>query len=179
LCNAHHIRELTYAAEEDKQSWADNVKLLLLEINDAVNATEIKALPTNQCEAYKKKYREIIKAGELESPLPLEPLSHSKRRGRVKKSKSRNLLERLRDFESEVLIFMENPLVPFTNNNGENDLRMTKVQQKISGCFRSMEGARIFCRIRGYLLTCQKHNITMTEALESLFQGKMPEFMTD
>jgi len=74
---------------------------------------------------------------------------------------------------------MENPLVPFTNNGGENDLRMTKVQQKISGCFRSIEGARIFCRIRSYLLTCQKHHVTMTEALELLFQGKMPAFMID
>lgn len=180
LCNAHHIRELTYAAEEDKQSWAANIKLLLLEINNAVNVTEIKALSAQQCEEYKKKYREIIKAGELESPLLPEPLpTHPKRRGRIKKSKSRNLLERLRDFESEVLRFMEDPLVPFTNNGGENDLRMTKVQQKISGCFRSMDGAHIFCRIRSYLLTCQKHNITMTEALESLFQRKMPEFMAD
>jgi transposase len=180
LCNAHHIRELTYAYEEDKQSWAYDMKSLLLEINDAVNATQINALSADKCEEYKNKYRDIIKTGELESPLPKAYLStQPKRRGRVKKSKSRNLFERLRDFENEVLRFMENPLVPFTNNSGENDLRMTKVQQKISGCFRSMEGARIFCRIRSYLLTCQKHNITMTEALELLFQGKMPAFMLD
>lgn len=112
-------------------------------------------------------------------PLPVPLSIQPKRRGRIKKSKSRNLLERLRDFESETLRFMEDPDVPFTNNSGENDLRMTKVQQKISGCFRSMEGARIFCRIRSYLLTCQKHNLTMTDALESLFHGKMPEFMID
>lgn len=181
LCNAHHIRELTYAHEEDKQTWAYSMKLLLLEINDAVNAAEMKVLSYDQCAEYKNKYRDIIKAGELESPLPPPPLIpiQPKRRGRVKKSKSRNLLERLRNFESDVLRFMEDPLVPFTNNNGENDLRMTKVQQKISGCFRSMEGARIFCRIRSYLLTCQKHNVTMTEALELLFQGKMPAFMAD
>ena len=92
---------------------------------------------------------------------------------------ARNLLERLRNFENEVLKFMEDSLIPFTNNRGENDLRMTKVQQKISGCFRSMEGARLFCRIRSYLLTCQKHEITMTDALELLFQGRMPKFMTD
>lgn len=97
----------------------------------------------------------------------------------MKKSKSRNLLERLRDFENDTLRFMEDSDVLFINNSGENDLRMTKVQQKISGCFRSMEGARIFCRIRSYLLTCQKHSVTMTEALELLFQGKMPAFMID
>ena len=76
-----------------------------------------------------------------------------------KKSKSRNLLERFINFEDDVLRFMEDAEVPFTNNQGENDLRMTKVQQKISGCFRSEEGARIFCRVRAYLVTCRKHDI--------------------
>jgi transposase len=180
LCNAHHIRELTYAHEEDQQAWAADMKSLLLEINDAVSETDAEALSDKKCEEYKNKYRQIIKAGELECPLPLAPPpTQPKHRGRIKKSKSRNLLERLRNFESEVLRFMEDPLVPFTNNVGENDLRMTKVQQKISGCFRSMEGAHIFCRIRSYLLTCQKHDVTMTEALELLFQGKMPAFMSD
>ena len=67
--------------------------------------------------------------------------------------------------------------VPFTNNQGENDLRMTKVQQKISGCFRSMARAKIFCRVRSYLPTCRKHGVSATEALTLLFQGKHPEFM--
>ena len=142
MCNAHHIRELTYASEEDNQTWAANMKSLLLEMNDAVNATEMKALSADDCDEYNQKFREIIEAGENECPLP-ETTDKPKRRGRVKKSKSRNLLERLRYFESDVLRFTEDPLVPFTNNSGENDLRMTKVQQKISGCFRSMEGARI------------------------------------
>jgi transposase len=72
-----------------------------------------------------------------------------------KRSKSRNLLERLINFEDDVLRFMKEADVPFTNNQGENDIRMTKVQQKISGCFRSMEGAETFCRVRGYLSTCR------------------------
>jgi len=66
--------------------------------------------------------------------------------------------------------------VPFTNNQGENDIRMTKVHQKISGCFRSMEGAEIFCRIRGYISSCQKHGVSSSEAMELLFAGKLPEF---
>lgn len=176
LCNGHHIRELKYAAQEDKQSWAAKMRSLLLEINDAVE-TDAKVLPAKICAEYRIKYRKIIKAGERECPLP-EPIIKPKR-GRIKKSKSRNLLERLRDFENDVLRFMEDPLVPFTNNRGENDLRMTKVQQKISGCFRSMEGAYIFCRIRSYLLTCQKHEVKMTEALELLLQGNMPKFVND
>jgi transposase len=177
LCNAHHIRELKYAHEEDNQTWAAKLSVWLLEINDEINKTREGALPAKLGEAYRIKYREIIKLGEKECPF-IEPLIKPKR-GRAKQSKSRNLLERLRDFENDVLRFMDDPLVPFTNNSGENDLRMTKVQQKISGCFRSMEGAYLFCRIRSYLLTCQKHEVKITEALELLFQGKMPEFMSD
>jgi len=90
-----------------------------------------------------------------------------------------NLLERLRGFEQDVLRFMEGENVPFTNNQGGNDLRMTKVQQKISGCFHSMDGAKIFCRVRSYLSTCRKQGLTTTQALTLLFQGKNPEFMEE
>ena len=96
------------------------------------------------------------------------------KRGRVKKPKELNLLQRLRDFENDVLLFMIDAEVPFTNNRGENDIRMTKVQQKISGCFRSMDGAKMFCRIRSYLLTAQKHDVSPTDALQCLFEGKLP-----
>jgi len=72
---------------------------------------------------------------------------------------------------------MDVEIVPFTNNRGENDIRMTKVQQKISGCFRSMDGARIFCRIRGYLSTCRKQGVKSSQALEFLFSGKKPDFL--
>ena len=99
------------------------------------------------------------------------------KRGRIKKSKARNLLERLINFEADVLRFMETDFVPFTNNQGESDLRMTKVQQKISGCFRSMDGAYIFCRVRGYLSTCLKHEVSATESLRLLLDGKLPEFV--
>ena len=124
---------------------------------------------------YEDHYRQIIKTGEEQMPMSLLDLSVKKKRGREKKTKERNLLERLRDFEADTLRFMREPLVPFTNNAGENDFRMTKVQQKISGCFRSMEGAKIFCRVRSYLLTAQKHGLTATDALKTLFSGKLPE----
>jgi transposase len=75
------------------------------------------------------------------------------------------------------LRFTENPQVPFTNNLGENDIRMTKVQQKISGCFRSDEGAKIFCRVRGYLSTCGKQKINASHALKLLFEGTLPDFI--
>ena len=73
---------------------------------------------------------------------------------------------------------MSDPDVAFTNNLGENDIRMTKVQQKISGCFRSMNGAKTFCRIRSYLSTCRKQGMLPTEALNLLFKGELPEFIT-
>lgn len=172
LCNAHHLRELQYAFENDQQKWANEMSLLLLEIKKAVETAGQLSVQAKQ--DYRVRYRAIILAGEMKCPLPEKP-----KKGRLKKSTSRNLLERLRDHEDEVLRFMENPLVPFTNNQSENDIRMTKVQQKISGCFRSLDGALIFCRIRSYLSTCRKHNMNITEALDLLFQGKLPDFVND
>ncbi len=118
----------------------------------------------------------MLKKADSECPIP-EPPPGKPKRGRIKRSKARNLLERLRDYENDVLRFMENPQVPFTNNLGESDIRMTKVQQKISGCFRSVEGAKIFCRVRGYLSTCRKQNISASQALTLLFDGNLPEFV--
>ncbi len=94
----------------------------------------------------------------------------------MKKSKSKNLLERFRDYENDVLLSMKNPIVPFTNNQAENDIRMTKVQQKISGCFRSLEGAKIFCRIRSYLSTARKNSVRSHHAMRMLFIGILPKF---
>ncbi len=176
LCNAHHLRELTYAEEEEGQVWAKEMRELLLEINSVVDCAG-GVLEKDIADDFRKRYRGIIeKADKKECP---EPRREIKTRGRIKKTKSRNLLERLRDFEAETLRFMEIDYVPFTNNQGENDIRMTKVQQKISGCFRSMEGAYMFCRIRSYLSTCRKNDVGATEALKLLFQGKMPSFINE
>jgi transposase len=176
LCNAHHIRELQWVIDtHTAYTWAKSMQDLLLEINDAVNKTEKNCLDGSSADAYRMRFRHIIQIGNVEMPLPPPAPNQSKKKGREKKSKERNLLERLRDFEQDVLRFMVEPDVPFTNNRGENDIRMTKVQQKISGCFKSMEGAKIFCRVRSYLLTAQKHNLTPTEALKTLFDGKLPD----
>lgn len=145
---------------------------------EKINASVIDAggaLNIQQTGIYRAQYRKLIKKGEIECPEPSRPNKKGKR-GRIKKSKSRNLLERLKDYENDVLRFMINEHVAFTNNLGENDIRMTKVQQKISGCFRSIEGAKIFCRIRSYLSTCRKQGIKASYALDLLFNGKLPEF---
>jgi transposase len=180
LCNAHHLRELQRAYEQDNQKWALAMKELLIEINDAVK-NAVGSLPEKVANNYCEKYRAIIVAGELESPLPEEKaiVDGKKKRGKIKKSKARNLLERLASFEKDTLRFMEDVDVPFTNNLAENNIRMTKVQQKISGCFRSMEGAYIFCRIRSYISTCRKHGMAVTTALKMLFKGEMPDFISD
>ena len=80
------------------------------------------------------------------------------------------------NYEADVLRFMVEAQVPFTNNRGENDIRMTKVQQKISGCFRSLNGAKNFCRIRAYLSTCRKQGVTASVAMCQVFEGRLPDF---
>lgn len=176
LCNAHHLRELTRSFEQDGQAWAEKKRALLLEINDAVNASKKNALSKKKSNQYREQYREILHLADKECPPPIK---EPKKKGRTKRSKSRNLLERLRNYEDDALRFMDDPLVPFTNNNGERSFRMSKVQQKISGCFRSMKGARDFCTVRSYISTCQKHNIPATEALTMLFNRTLPTFLIE
>ena len=175
LCNAHHLRELERAWEQDNQQWAKKMANLLKEINNATYDAggHLDAIAS---EVYRSRYRALLKEAEEECPAPDESQRNG-RRGRLARSKSRNLLERLRDFEADVLRFMVEDEVPFSNNQAENDLRMTKVQQKISGCFRSWDGAKMFCRIRSYLSTCRKQGLTSSAALRLLFEGKSPQFM--
>lgn len=175
LCNAHHLRELERAWEQDNQIWAGQMKSLLEEISRAVDKSGTHLSP-KEAKRYRKRYQALLRKAELECPPPDES-KQAGRRGRIKRSKARNLLERLIEYEDDVLRFMDNKIVPFTNNLGENDIRMTKVQQKISGCFRSMDGAYIFCRIRGYLSTCRKNGVNPSEALRLLFAGEMPAFI--
>jgi transposase len=175
LCNAHHLRELTRAREQDGQKWALEMKELLETINRKVT-DRCGVLDVKESQKYRQEYRDLIKKAEIECPDAIET-KEKRKRGRIKKTKSRNLLERLRDYESDTLRFMDIDYVPFTNNLGENDIRMTKVQQKISGCFRSIEGAQIFCRVRGYLSSCRKHGVSSSQALDLLFAGKLPDFI--
>ena len=176
LCNAHHLRELIRAFEQDSQVWAEKMRILLLEIKKEVDASQKNSLSKEKVKQRQEEYRKVLLSGDLESP---PPKTDPTKKGKTKRTKARNLLERLRNYEDDTLRFMVNPLVPFTNNQGERDLRMTKVQQKISGCFRSMAGAINFCTVRSYLSTCQKNNVSATEGLTLLFNGKMPAFIQD
>jgi transposase len=167
LCNAHHLRELERAFEQDSQKWAKRMRALLEKINVDVNKAGGK-LSKKKIKEYQKRYRLVLKAAETECP---------ENKTQRAQTKSRNLLQRLIGFEEETLRFMVEERTPFTNNQGERDLRMNKVQQKISGCFRTERGAEDFCLIRSYLSTCRKQGIHPMEALSALFTGAKPKFM--
>jgi transposase len=177
LCNAHHIRELQRAVDHDKKEWAKEMINLLKEMNKKVHESPNSALSTKETQEYQQKYDDILEKAQKESPPPDESTRKAGQRGRLKRTKARALLERLMNFKEDVLRFLDNPIVPFTNNQGENDIRMTKVHQKISGSFRSKKGAEIFCRVRSYLSTCRKNNVSSSIALELLFRGKFPLFI--
>jgi transposase len=175
LCNAHHLRELT--AEEERsggdQQWPTQLKGLLGEIKAAVEQAQTEGrheLSEVVRLRYQQRYRKLLAEGlELNPPNPPPP--GQRRRGQVKQSKAYNLLMRLRDQEGAVLRFMVDFRVPFDNNQAERDLRMAKVQQKVSGCFRSQQGATAFCRIRGYISTLRKQGPHVLNALEQVFRG--------
>lgn len=175
LCNAHHLRELTGVWEEEKHQWAKDTRELLKEICHTVNNAG-GLLARSESEKYQQKYVMILQMADAECPPP-DMTNRKGKRGPVKRTKARNLLERLLKYKDDVLRFMDDIIVPFTNNLSENDIRMTKVQQKISGCFRSMKGAKIFCRVRSYLSTCRKQKIKSSQALEILFRGELPDFI--
>lgn len=179
FCNAHYIRELTWAFEEDKQKWAGEMRALLEEMNGFVHDAG-GSLASEMADPWIKRYTEIIQHGERECPLRVaeEPLPGSlKKRGKVAQTKSRNLLTRLKQFQTETLRFLTDHCVPFTNNAAEQSIRMEKVKQKISGCYRSIKCAKDFALIRSYLLSCAKHQVSASEALHLLFSGKWPEFI--
>jgi transposase len=177
LCNVHHLRELTFIEEELKQLWARKMKELLLAMKAEVERA--KALGQHELDALVlahllRRYDEILQEGYLANPPPLAPRKseQSKRTpGKPKQSPARNLLDRLSQSKWAVLRFLLDFAVPFDNNLAERDLRMIKVQQKVSGCFRTEQGVAMFCRIRSYLSTLRKQGIELLSALEHTFSG--------
>lgn len=179
LCNVHHLRELTFLAEQQQQGWAQALKDLLLSMKahaDHAKAHGHACLDPPIFEQLLKQYQELLEQGEELNPVELT--SPQTQRGKVKQSAARNLLNRLRTHQDAVLRFLSDFHVPFDNSQAERDIRMLKVQQKISGCFRSLLGAQAFCRIRGYLSTLRKQGIHVLTALEMACAGRpvLPSF---
>ena len=174
LCNAHHLRELRFIDTQYQQAWANDMAELLLEIKAAVAATPEPAmrLSLSDLTAFAKRYDAVVQAGFEANPTPVPTTEgEEKKRGRPKHSPPVNLLIRLRDFKGQVLAFMVDFRVPFDNNQGERDIRMVKVKQKVSGGFRTFEGAQRFGRIRGYLSTARKQAKNVFEAIRDAFDG--------
>jgi len=180
LCNAHHLRELTFISEQHGQKWAEKLIDFLLETKEMVNKERLHTdyLDEKTLRKRRAKYNRILREGILANPSPADEPDQPKRRGRKKQSKAKNLLDRLTKHKNEVLAFMCDFTVPFDNNLGERDIRMLKVQQKISGTFRSVKGASSFCRIRGYISTAKKNHANALDALAKVFLDK-PIFPQD
>ena len=142
---------------------------LLLAMNDFVSKQN-EQLTAKQKNPWIKKYRDLISEGWKCNPLLDLPLK-KKKRGRPKKTKAQNLLVRLGEYESSVLAFLHDINVPFSNNLAEQDIRMIKVRLKISGCFRTIQGAKYFARIRSYLSTARKQNRNILDSITEAISG--------
>jgi transposase len=171
LCNIHHLRELTFLEEAYHQRWAKDLKGLLREMKaaaDQARAQGLPRLPGAARAAFLVRYHSLLAAGRAANPPPVR---RPGQRGRLKQSPARNLLERLVLEREQVLAFLDDLMIPFDNNQAERDLRTLKIQQKVSGCFRSDAGAAAFARLRSYLATMRKQGQALLAALETVFTG--------
>jgi transposase len=171
LCGAHLLRELTFVLEANGYAWAKNIKRLLQQTCQTVARRKRKKLSPREYENLQKRYRNILTRGERE--LPPIPARQNGKRGRVAKSDAHNLWERLKEHESAVLLFARDPHVPFTNNRAERDLRMSKVKQKVSGCFRNPYFAAAYCRISSYLQTMANKGYNPLVAIQMALSGQL------
>lgn len=170
FCCAHLLRDLCSVFETTRQTWTQRMSSLLraaLRIKEQAVSQNKTSLDKGELNRMKLLYQKIIRLGRARNPVP----EKTGRRGRTKKSEALNLLEFFNANLSGVLGFVLDFEVPFDNNQAERDVRMLKVKQKVSGCFRSEDGAKEFCRIRGYLSSLRKQKMNIMEGLESVFRS--------
>jgi transposase len=171
LCNAHILRELRFLHEEQAQTWAGELKTLLLEMKQAVELAPTSGQVESQKRAYfVQSYQSLLAQGWQANPLAASP--SQPKRGRLKQSTAQNLLQRLGKYQAAVLAFLHDFRIPFDNNLAERDLRMMKVKQKISGAFRTQMGAEIFADLRSYISTVRKQGLNVLEAIQNALLGQ-------
>ncbi len=174
MCCAHLLRELTGVFENHpEQTWARELYCELLSMYRAADFynqhPEIESRQ-HYMECLKRNYDQILEKGAAQNPLPEK---ESGKRGRVKRGKIRALIDRLRTYKEEICRFVDDPIVPFTNNQAERDLRMVRMKSKVIGTFRSEQGAKDFLLLKSLTSTAAKAEFTAFDALHSLFQGQL------
>lgn len=172
-CNAHHLRSLKDVVENYHQEWADEMAGLLIEIHrrvESLKAQGFTGMPEEEMKTWHEQYHGILSGGIVEDAQKSPQVLNKK--GEPKKSKPLQLLLKLQQYDIETLAFMYDFEVPFDNNLAERNIRMQKLRQKISGCFRGKNGANVFCRIRSYLSTAKKNGIDAMEAIAMAVKGQ-------
>jgi len=174
LCNAHHLRELIYLEETTQQPWTRKMIDFLRASKKEADALRDarRTVSRHRLAHLRRQYGAILSQGERDNPRATQ---RPRRRGRIKQSPALNLLIRLRKHTTDVLRFLADLRVPFDNNQAERDIRMPKLKQKTSGCFRTVAGAENFAIIRSYLSTLRKQGRNVFHAMTSVFQNRIPD----
>lgn len=173
LCNAHHLRRLCFLVDQYQQGWAEEMSALLREMKQATDLarqTE-ETLSASQLTDFDTRYDNIVAQGFELNPLPTPDPDKPKSRGRPKHTPAQNFLLHLQQHKPAVLAFLYDLTIPFDNNQAERDVRMVKLKQKISGTFRSCDGARLFCQIRSYISTVRKNGLPVLDSLVDALNG--------
>jgi transposase len=174
LCLVHVLRALVFQAEQHGAVWATELIDLLLSMKEATEQARDQGkrwLDPLEVLDWEHAFLRVLDEADQITPRATAPPGT---KGRIKQSSARNLLDHLRKHQQAVFCFLEDLRVEFDNNQAERDLRMIKVQQKVSGCFRTLAGAQAFSRIRGYVSTLRKQGLTLLPALQATLCGHPP-----